>query len=261
MQAVSITQQASDEFLQASAEKYNLSQEEIDVIGTPPQEDNFVVADDHPVFAVADGVTLDVDVLAEKEIPYLNPSPSARVAEIFCESAVEFATEIYASFDQPDLERVFAEANERVAEYNKTVDRKELVNNPTGEFAATGVFAVKKGSTVYWASICDSFFAHFDSDMNKKFMSSGSCDPYAVINGEARMVEFLEAGSREVESGDKLFLLTDGFEHYMSHDKFLDLFRNWEGNVKQRVRSISQKLAKEKPDKYGHERTLLAIRV
>ena len=156
---------------------------------------------------------------------------------------------------------MFVQANERVAEYNQTVNRKELVNNPTGEFAATGAFLVKKRNTVYWTSICDSFFAHFDNEMNHKFTSTGSCDPYAVINGESRMVNFTESGVRNVDQGDKLFLYTDGFEHYFNHEQFLQFFTEWRDGLQEQVRNFSQKIAQEKPKKFGHERSLIAIRV
>jgi hypothetical protein len=260
MNTISILQPPSDEYLRIAGEKYGLSQDFIDT-HEHPQEDYVSVSGDLPVCVVADGVTLDVEELVDQGVPYPNPSPSGRVAEIFCESVTTFSADVYDSFDQPDIKRVFAQANERVAEYNQTVNRKELVNNPTGEFAATGAFLVKKRNTVYWATICDSVFAHFDSEMNQKFMSTGSCDPYAVINGEDRVVDFTESGVRNAEAGDKLFLFTDGFEHYFNHEQFLQFFTEWEDGLPERVRNFSQKIAQEKPKKFGHERSLIAIRV
>jgi len=75
------------------------------------------------------------------------------------------------------------------------------------------------------------------------------------------MVNFTESGVRNAEAGDKLFLFTDGFEHYFNHEQFLQLFAEWENGVLRKVRDFSQKIAQERPQKFGRERSLIAIRV
>jgi hypothetical protein len=103
--------------------------------------------------------------------------------------------------------------------------------------------------------------AHFDKDMNVKFMSSGLCSPYAVINGEERMAEYLEKGVFDLENGDRIFVFTDGFEHYVKNNDFLEIFKNWENDLERRIAEFSKSMNLKDPENYGHERSLIAILV
>jgi serine/threonine protein phosphatase PrpC len=103
------------------------------------------------------------------------------------------------------------------------------------------------------------FVAHFDKDMNAKFMSTGLCSPYAVINGEERVTGHLEKGVFDLENGDRIFVFTDGFEHYVKNNDFLEIFKNWENNLEKRIREFSKSMNLKDPENYGHERSLIAI--
>ena len=118
---------------------------------------------------------------------------------------------------------------------------------------------VIKDNKAYWASICDAFMAHFDKDMNIKFISSGLCSPYAVINGEERMEEHLEKGVFDLETDDKIFVFTDGFEHYVKNPDFLKIFKDWDDNLKDRIAEFSKEMNHKDPENYGHERSLIAV--
>ena len=132
--------------------------------------------------------------LIENNTEYPNPSPAGDVARIFCEAIVKDVKRKYETFGEGDTANVFKYANNEAYKYNEKVGRTDVSGNPTGYYAATGSFAVIKDTKAYWSSICDSFIAHFDREMNLKFMSSGLCKPYAVINGEERMIDYLENG-------------------------------------------------------------------
>lgn len=228
---------------------------------TYPQEDYLLASKDKPVFVVADGVTLNFKKLIEDNKEYPNPSPAGEVAKIFCEAVERSASGKYDNFDKTDISLVFREANKEVAGYNNKLGQSDISGNITGFYSATGSFVVIKDNKVYWASICDAFFARFDKDMNLKFMSTGLCSPYAVINGEERMVEHIEQGVAELKKGDLIFVFTDGFEHYVKDPRFLELFKEWPNDLKNRVNTFSDKMISEDFEKYGHERSLIAVLV
>lgn len=191
MQYFSIHEQFTKEAVRAFAEKENLT-EHLSESYQHPQEDYLVASDSPPVFVVADRVTLNYKKIVEDKVKYPIPSPAGEVAKIFCEAVVKNVQRKYDEFYTEKAVEVFKEANEEVGRYNQRVGQSEISGNITGFYAATGSFTVIKNDKAYWVSICDSFVAHFDRDMNLKFMSSEVCAPYAVINGEERMIGHLE---------------------------------------------------------------------
>ena len=249
-----MTKEASGVF----AEKRNLKEYSLKIYHRP-QEDYLLTSDFPPVFVVADGVTLKWEKLIESNQKYPNPSPAGEVAKIFCETIIKRVAEKYSEFDEGKIIEVFKEANAEVKRYNEKIGKTDISGNITGFYAATGSFIVIKNNKAYWASICDAFVIHFDKDMNVKFISSGNCSPYAVINGEKKMVNYLEKGVFDLENGDCLFVFTDGFEHYVKNTEFLKIFKNWDESLKERIAEFSRVMNLKDPDKYGHERSLIAI--
>ncbi len=258
MKYISIIEQATKEAIRAFVEKRNLT-EYITEDYRHPQEDYLAVSNQPPVFVVSDGVTLNFKKLIEDKIKYPDPSPAGQVAKIFCEAVIKNASDKYSDISAKKAVEIFKEANEEVKTYNKGVGLSDISGNITGYYSATGSFVVIKGAIAYWVSICDSFVAHFDKNMNLKFMSSGVCQPYAVINGEDRMADHLEKGIFELEEGDRIFAFNDGFEHSAINPSFLNLFREWGDNLKEQVAEFSNKMNFEDPEKYGHERSIIAI--
>lgn len=225
-----------------------------------PQEDFLIASDAPPVFVVSDGVTLNFMKLIENNAKnYPNPSPAGDVSRIFCETVVKRVKEKYETFGERDVADVFRYANKEVRDYNEKVGKNDVSGNPTGYYSATGSFAIIKDDKAYWASICDSFIAHFDEKMNLKFMSSGLCKPYAVINGEERMADYLESGVLDLDKGDCIFVFTDGFEYYVKKAEFLVFFKEWNEDLKKRITGFSKEMNLEDPEKYGHERSLIAV--
>ena len=260
MKYFSLIEQPSKEAIQKFAQKRGLS-EYVAEDYTHPQEDFLITSDKPPVFVVSDGVTLNFLKLTQNKMKYPNPSPAGNVSKIFCEAIVKSAKEKYNNFDKQSIIPVFKAANSEVAEYNKKIGKSDFSGNPTGFYSATGSFVVVCDDKVYWASICDSFVAHFDKNMILKFMSSGLCRPYAVINGEEYMSDHLESGMFNLERGDRIFLFTDGFEQYVKNYDFQKLFLKWDDNIKEYIMKFSERMNLEDPEKYGHERSFIAVSV
>jgi len=264
MQHLSILEQPTKEAIKVFAEKRNHAEYSPESC-QHPQEDYLIASNSPPAFVVSDGVTLSFKRLVgdnqKYPNPYPNPSPAGEVAKIFCEAAIKSVTEKYDEFDPEKIVEVFKEANAEVEKYNDRVGKSDISGNITGFYAATGSFIILKNDKAYWASICDAFVAHFDKDMNVKFMSSGVCSPYAVINGEEKMADHLEKGVFDLESGDRLFVFTDGFEHYVRNVEFLEIFKNWDDGLKERIAEFSKAMNLKAPENYGHERSFIAILV
>ncbi len=259
MKYFSILEPPSKEAVRAFAEKRNLINH-LPEVYQHPQEDFLIASDTPPVFVVSDGVTLNFMKLIENNnVNYPNPSPAGDVSRIFCEAVVKRVKEKYETVSEEDVTDVFKYANKEIRDYNEKVGKSDVSGNSTGYYSATGSFAIIKDTKAYWASICDSFIAHFDREMNLKFMSSGLCKPYAVINGEERMADYLESGILDLKKSDRIFVFTDGFEHYMENSDFLELFEEWDEDLKRRIAEFSKEMNLEDPEKYGHERSLIAV--
>lgn len=256
--AISFLEQPTQEAIRVFAEKRNLA-EHFSKSYSHPQEDYLLASEEASIFVVSDGVTLNFQKFIEDAREYPNPSPAGIVAKLFCESILVHAQNEYQNFTEATSKTVFRKANEAVATYTRHMGQTDFSGNPTGFYAATGAFVVLKDAKVYWASICDSFVAHFDKTMKLKYMSSGKCHPYAVINGEDRMVDFLESGIGDVETNDKIFVFTDGFYHYVQNETFLKLFIDWNDSLRERVNHFSSTMNLVDSEKYGHERSLIAI--
>lgn len=260
MEYINIGELSSKEMIQIFAKKEKISDDWIHNYHHP-QEDFLIATDNPSVFVVSDGVTLDFKSLIGRNKQYPHPSPAGDVSRIFCESVIKRVKEKYETFAEKDVIDVFKYANREVKKYNEKTGKSDISGNRTGYFAATGSFAIIKDNKTYWAAICDSFIAHFDKEMNLKFMTKGLCQPYAVINGEERMVNYLENGVLSLERGDRMFVFTDGFEFYMQNPDFLGLFKEWDKNLKERIAEFSEKMNLIDPGKYGHERSIIAISI
>lgn len=254
MEYLSFFEQATLEASRAFAEKHNLIEyQEKDY--RHPQEDYLIASP--PVFVVADGVTLNFRKMVEEKIKYPNPSPSGEVAKIFCESVVKVAKEKFDVLNFETITDIFKKSNQEVKSYNQQFGKTDLAGNITAYYAATGAFAVIKDNKCYFATICDSFVAHFDKNMNLKFMSSGRCKPYAVINGEEIMAEYIEKNTLDLEKEDRIFVFTDGFFHYVNNPDFLNFFKEWSGEIKSKVDQFSKEMNLQDPTRYGKERSLI----
>jgi hypothetical protein len=261
-----------------------------------PQEDHFALSTHFPIFAVADGVTLELS----PDGTYPNPSPAGYAAELFCAAAIREAEARYEHFTEADLLEVFRAGNRAVGAYNKSQNRTRETSNwwDRDLFAATVAFAILKDNTLYFASLCDAYVAIHQADMTLAFRSpecwpnDRRCFPpdwesqqadqrtreirrhyrngveedgrlcgYGVATGEASAERYLNTGMQTVAPGDRVFLYSDGFEQYFELPAFSDLFARWPEDLKQELQRYTAAKSREDGAKFGHERTLIAINV
>lgn len=298
MKYVSLLETPSEKFIELEVRKMGLDPEKFRNTAHP-QEDFLCVSGKYPIFIVADGVALIQFLIEKKEYP--NPSPAGDVARIFCEEALKAAEARYESFGESDIKEVFRVGNNAVGEYNRRHGRtKDTVDYwHTDFYAATAALVVMKENQVYWGSICDSYVMHFDAkgtlgfrspDCNTmvqaeapKFAGDSSDEKaraqyawrvkrngvnekgervgYGVVTGEPEALLYLASGSFSVQEGDLISVLTDGFEEYMKLPEFVSLFTKWTDDLEFQVKKFTTTKIDEDPEKFGHERTLVAVSV
>jgi hypothetical protein len=259
-----------------------------------PQEDFFATSEHFPIFAVADGVTLDFN----PDGTYPNPSGAGEAAKRFCEAAVREAETRYQSFSESNILEVFRAGNAAVETYNKSQDRTREASNWKDHdlFAATVALAILKDDRLYWASLCDAYVAHYRTDMSLVFRSpecwpnDRRCFPadwesradeervseirrhyrngseqdgrlcgYGVATGETSAEHYLNTGVQEVQPGDRIFLYSDGFEYYFDLPEFRELFARWPDNLEAELQTYTATKSHEDGARFGHERTIIAI--
>ena len=165
-------------------------------------------------------------------------------------------------------------------------------------FAATGALAMIKNNMVYWATICDSSILRFDQNGHLVFRSPNDWDNlrknlpenwvsippadrkkiirkkyrngmdkndhpigYGVITGEKNAEKYLNSGKFPAVSGDVIFIITDGFENHIGLENFVKLFLDWPKNLKSKFKKTTRDQAVANSDKFGHERTLIAVKI
>jgi len=252
-----------------------------------PMEDSFFLNQNLPVFCVTDGVTLDPKI----ENGYPNPSGAYLVADEFAKQTVKVGTQLYSNFIPDDLKKIFKSGNQAVKKINQKHGRlKSKINYLDFDlFACTAAFAVLKNNYLYWSTIADAFVAVFDKDGRQKFCSpngwrfmkmpkistekerhvyirkflrngfkQGKKIGYGVATGEEKALKYLDYGKIKLTSGDLVILGSDGYYEYLSQIKFIKYLKNQD---KKSLVRLEKELINSDPGKYGHERTLIAIKI
>lgn len=295
MKNFSILEPTSPELIREHAKRRAIDIERYEKEGyIHPQEDYFSISKKYPIYAVADGVTLEPEANGK----YPNPSKAGKVARIICETLIEEAEKRYDDFTEEHLHEIFRFANTAVGEYNQSEGRtKETINYYDFDlFSATAAFVLIKNKTAYWFSLCDSGVALFNQDNALIFQSSdgwarvrehpprgwdnlslserkrmfrktyrngidekGELIGYGVFTGEEIAERYADFRVSDISAGKLLAIFTDGFEHYMKLPEFISLFLNWPNNLSESVRAYAEKKSRENPDQFGHERTLIMV--
>lgn len=291
MHHFSILELASPSFLKKVSKDKGISEEKVKDM---PQEDYLLVSKRFPIFAVADGVSLEFS----PDGSYPRPSPAGDVSRITCEELVSHAESRYEDFTESDLRRMFESASTAVGEYNSRHGRRKETSDFWYHdlFAATVAFAVCKEKVFYWGSICDSYVFHVRAD-GTRVLKSPECWParsenlpsnwetipiverrktlrrtyrnglgrrgerigYGVLTGEKAAATYLNTGSFAVSHDDLVVLCTDGFEQYLELPEFIALLRMPPENRGEKIRKLSEKKIKENRSAFGHERSLIAV--
>lgn len=256
-----------------------------------PQEDFFIISKKHPIFVVADGVSLNFD----NDSDYPSHSGAGEVAKIFCEAVMSEAEKRYGNFKEQDSKEIFELGNKAVLEYNIAQGRtKSTINYYDFDlFSATTSSALIKDGKVYWWSLCDSGVALFNNKGKKIFNSpggwinfpkdwseekgekekiivrhrdyrnaigkKGKLTGYGAVDGEESAKYYLNTGVLDINAGDLIFLYSDGFENYFDLKEFVNLFKLWPNDIDSQLENIISEKSKTDPSKYGREKTLIAI--
>ena len=262
---------------------------ELPIGSTHPQEDYAIIDDQYPIFVVADGVTLD----AAAGESYHKDSGAAQAARAFCESALIAGRASYDKLDKDGLRTIFHIANAAVGAYNNSRGRNKNTSDygSFDLFSATAAFAAIQDDTLHWFSLCDSYVFVLNAgsvrmaspdpwkqmhEVWKKLKKLdqlerktiirrdyrngiGKYSGYGVATGEVESELYLEEGTFKLRRGDVVVLCTDGFEPYFRLPEFISLLTRWPRSIQKDVRTFSKQMGKDVPEKFGAERTLLAI--
>lgn len=187
-----------------------------------PNEDVVLVNGEQNVGVVLDGVSRD----KENGI-YPNPSPALIASRIFAEAVYNDSCKM--KFDGlTNLFITISRANEKVLEYNKTLNHKFCAGT-------VGIVFSIQNEMLNYAYIGDCYalvlrngmyrvFSECQTDMvakNKRLYTSDEirfdiCNNishpcgYGVWDGNPRAMDFVKCGSICLNSGDAVFLCTDG---------------------------------------------------
>lgn len=228
---------------------------------------------------------------------YPNPSGARFVADIFCEAFVESGnkdvsrSEIIRRFIQAN--RKIAQLNKKSI---KKVDY--LVNDFYGSAAAGAVLSKgklfwgviadcgviifsKTGKRKFQSPNSMAIFERFTKNGKIKFkwetaegrklvrsqyrnnpkqMINGVCASYGALTGEKTAEAFIYTGVEDIANGDLIVVYSDGFEPLLKHPKFFKtVYNKSESIFEQKLIPFSLGLAKADYEKYGKERSLIAM--
>ncbi|HPI67127.1 MAG TPA: protein phosphatase 2C domain-containing protein [bacterium] len=252
-----------------------------------PQEDSLCFSKKFPIFCVTDGVTLD----PKREFGYPNPSGAYLVADIFAKQSVKKSSQLYDNFNLNSLKDIFKFGNQAVKKINDSHGRiKNKINYLDFDlFACTAANVILKDNYLYWSTIADAFVAVFDKQGKQKFCSpdgwrfmkmskifdenakhifirrflrngfkNSKKIGYGVVTGEEKAIKYLDCGKIKLASEDLIVLGTDGYYEYLAESRFIEFIRN---KNQRSLFLLEKELINKDPSKYGHERTLIAIKI
>lgn len=207
-----------------------------------------------PIYAVADGVTAP---------PYEEtsvPTGPKLVADLFVREAIAFIEKRFENLEEDTVRMAYGAVNKAVA----------LLNRNLGDtFSAVGVLAAVKDGFIYGSRLTDCGFAliragkiifktpEFWSALKRKKKKG-----YGVIDGKMDPEPYVDFYRLPFRSGDAIVLFTDGFEWHFRIKKFTKLFRECDPKIlKEKILTVDQELVSRDGEKYGHEKTLLCVRL
>ncbi len=259
-----------------------------------PKEDYYKISSRYPIYAIADGVTLEKN----NQGIYPDPSGAAEVAGLFCATVVYSLKKYYDKEQPPDMKKVFYDANHVIAEYNKNHDRSFATSNfwDNDLYATCAVYACIYNNVVYWASIGDCLISHlrkgvcvftspnqmrpivnslpdewasYSKQEVKKLIRStyrNSLDEQGVITGygsatgENNAEHYLQSDTFSLTTGDKVILYSDGFEAYFTHHEWISLLAS-DHCTQGSISTMTKHYEAIDPDTYGREKTIISIKV
>ncbi|MEN9388983.1 MAG: hypothetical protein RLY61_67 [Candidatus Parcubacteria bacterium] len=209
------------------------------------------------VFAVADGITHDLDEHGN----YPVPSDSGRVASIVCKSLVDELSKSKLSLTA--MQDAFISANLKVRAFNAKSNRyKKRETNGYDIGAATVAVIAITGNTLLYGVLDDCYISVFGSDYidhpilrsyvdssahfldhiydwsdlqtrklwrkelrNNQYVVNGTSYGYGALDGREGFLPYLQLGEVELRSGDLVCVYTDGFIKLIQQKDFIQVLR------------------------------------
>lgn len=217
-------------------------------------EDSYLASKKFPIYAVADGVTMPM--IHE----LMTPSESKLASDKFCRKSVAFLEKHFRKLSLKTIKSTYSYANRDIAKLNKGRRHK---------LSATAALAVVKDGGIFASRLCDSGFALiregkmvFKTPEFWSLFKAKKSKRYGVLDGATQSLKYIDFYKLKYKNGDILALFTDGFENHFSKKEFISLFQAKNMNqIEAGIKKVDAKLIKNNSEKFGHERTLLMVRL
>lgn len=263
-----------------------------------PNEDFYLVSKKLPIFVIADGVTQSHFQSGKYKGEYAFPAAARAAAQIFCYTELDF-WEKKLNFQNQKFENLirksFDLANRRIRELNiaEGIDKK-LNFLEYDWFDVIGIIGFIVKSTLYYGYVGDCGLAIFDKNDKLKFQTKDTVTTakerakkthknweelhfarkilimrrdlrnrpdgkgYGSFTGEEGVKKYYKIGFQDLKSKDLVVFYSDGFLNYFSFQEFIEILRKQD---KKFLKEFTFKKAKEDYERYGTDRTLIAIEI
>jgi len=255
-----------------------------------PNEDFFLISKKKPIFILADGVTQS----RFEDGRYAYPAGARAAAQIFCQSCLEYLEENFKPAKKI-IETAFDFANERIWELNKQEGMKEKLDYLIYDYFDTvGVAGFFFKRELFYGYVGDCGLAIFDKNNRLKFQTKDRVEPavkrarvihknwdemeqkqrteifhrdfrnnpsvqgYGSFTGEKGVKRYYQIDSLILNSGDLILFYSDGFVEYLKLSEFIKILRKED---KKALDDFTFKKAKENYERFGTDRTLIAISI
>jgi serine/threonine protein phosphatase PrpC len=251
-----------------------------------PNEDFFLVSQNYPIFVIADGVTQSHFPSGE----YAFPAGAQMAAKIFCYTTLEF---LEKNYPQNLVEEAFNLANQKIRQLNINEGIDKRLNYLEYDwFDCVGISGFIVGNILYYGYVGDCGLAIFDDKNQLKFQTKDMVKPalgrarkiykdwenfskekrslimrkefrnrmdgkgYGAFTGEEGVKKYYRIDKKILKPKDLIVFYSDGFLNYLKFPKFIEILRKKD---KKSLDEFTIQKAKENYEKYGTDRTLIAI--
>ncbi len=261
-----------------------------------PNEDFFLVSQDHKIFVIADGVTQSHFREGRYKGEYAFPAGAKSAAQIFCYTILELL-EKKLNFKDKEfenlLEKAFDLANQKIRELNIAEGIDTRLNYLEYDwFDTVGVTGFVINDILYYGCVGDCGLAIFDKNNKLKFQTKDMVEPvvrrakelyknwdsfhkerqrlimrrdfrnrtdgkgYGSFTGGKGVKKYYKIGHKNLEPKDLIVFYSDGFLNYFQFPEFIEILRKQD---KKSLDEFTFQKAKENSQKCGTDRTIIAI--
>jgi len=261
-----------------------------------PNEDFYLISREYQIFTVADGVSR----IKNRAGVYPKPSGAKLAAEEFCKAVITYLEKNYKNANLKTLGEALDLANHRILNLNEKYGiNKKLDYLENDYFSACGIASFIKNNIFYYGYVGDCGIRIYDKNgflklvsiddiaaledwrdgqkfkseeerwlIWRKFLRNKSKAPYltyGVFTGEPEVKHYYHLEKTKLNSGDLVFLYSDGFSHFIKRPQFRQLFKVFKGKeLEQKINElveteIRKNPGKETTEQFGDDKTLIAI--